>query len=52
VGLRAFLAEADRLADLFGEHLRPPALLREMAAKGQTFYGKTARRLAAQAVAA
>jgi 3-hydroxyacyl-CoA dehydrogenase/enoyl-CoA hydratase/3-hydroxybutyryl-CoA epimerase len=52
VGLPAFVAEADRLADLFGEHLRPPALLREMAAKGQTFYGKTARRLAAQAVAA
>ena len=24
VGLPAFVAEADRLADLFGEHLRPP----------------------------
>jgi 3-hydroxyacyl-CoA dehydrogenase/enoyl-CoA hydratase/3-hydroxybutyryl-CoA epimerase len=31
VGLPAFVAEADRLAGLFGEHLRPPALLREMA---------------------
>ncbi|HRD85551.1 MAG TPA: 3-hydroxyacyl-CoA dehydrogenase NAD-binding domain-containing protein [Rubrivivax sp.] len=43
VGLPAFVAEADRLAWLFGEHLRPPALLREMAAQGQTFYGRTAR---------
>ena len=43
VGVGAFVAEADRLADLFGEQLRPPALLREMAVKGQTFYGKTAR---------
>ena len=42
VGLPAFVAEADRLAGLFGEHLRPPRLLREMAARGQTFYGPTA----------
>jgi len=46
VGLPSFVAEADRLADLFGEHLRPPALLRDMAARGQTFYGATARRVA------
>lgn len=43
VGLPQFVAEADRLANLFGEQLRPPQLLRDMAAKGQTFYGKTAR---------
>jgi 3-hydroxyacyl-CoA dehydrogenase/enoyl-CoA hydratase/3-hydroxybutyryl-CoA epimerase len=43
IGLHAFVAEADRLADLFGEHLRPPQLLRDMAAQGQTFYGPTAR---------
>ncbi len=43
IGVGAFVAEADRLADLFGEQLRAPALLREMAAQGQTFYGKTAR---------
>lgn len=43
VGLPRFVAEADRLADLFGEQLRPPQLLRDMAANGQTFYGKTAR---------
>lgn len=46
VGLPAFVAEADRLADLFGEHLRPPQLLRDMAAKGQTFYGKNVRPMA------
>jgi len=45
VGLSAFVAEADRLADLFGEQLRPPQLLREMAARGQTFYGASARRV-------
>ena len=43
IGLPLFVKEADRLADLFGDHLRPPALLREMAAQGQTFYGHTAR---------
>jgi 3-hydroxyacyl-CoA dehydrogenase/enoyl-CoA hydratase/3-hydroxybutyryl-CoA epimerase len=43
IGLAAFVKEADRLADLFGDHLRPPALLREMATQGQTFYGHTAR---------
>lgn len=43
IGLPQFVAEADRLAELFGEQLRPPQLLRDMAAKGQTFYGKTAR---------
>lgn len=43
VGLPQFVAEADRLADLFGEQLRPPQLLRDMAARGQTFYGKNAR---------
>jgi 3-hydroxyacyl-CoA dehydrogenase/enoyl-CoA hydratase/3-hydroxybutyryl-CoA epimerase len=47
IGLTAFVGEADRLADLFGEQLRPNALLRDMAAKGETFYGRTARRLAA-----
>ena len=43
VGPKAFVAEADRLADLFGEQLRPPQLLRDMAARGETFYGATAR---------
>jgi 3-hydroxyacyl-CoA dehydrogenase/enoyl-CoA hydratase/3-hydroxybutyryl-CoA epimerase len=43
VSLPAFVAEADRLAGLFGDHLRPNGLLREMASKGQTFYGRTSR---------
>ena len=43
VGVPAFVAEADRLGDLFGEHLRPPQLLRDMAAHGKTFYGATVR---------
>ena len=47
IGLSNFVQEADRLAGLYGEHLRPNALLREMAAKGETFYGKNARKIAA-----
>lgn len=43
IGLSAFVAEANRLADLFGEQLRPPQLLRDMVSRGQTFYGPTAR---------
>ncbi len=47
IGLANFVQEADRLASLYGEHLRPNALLRDMAAKGETFYGKNARKIAA-----
>ncbi len=47
IGIAAFVTEADRLADLFGEHLRAPQLLRDMAAKGETFYGHTARKMPA-----
>ncbi len=43
IGPAAFVQEADRLAGLFGEHLRPPAMLREMARSGQTFHGRHAR---------
>ena len=46
IGVSAFVAEADRLAELFGEQLRPPQLLRDMAANGQTFYGRHARAMA------
>jgi 3-hydroxyacyl-CoA dehydrogenase/enoyl-CoA hydratase/3-hydroxybutyryl-CoA epimerase len=52
VGLKAFVAEADRLANLFGEHLRPPQLLRDMAAQDQTFYGARARPMGKQSAAA
>lgn len=39
-GLPAFVQEADRLADAYGERFRPNALLRDMAGKGETFYGR------------
>ena len=47
IGIANFVKEADRLADLYGEHLRPNALLKDMAAKGETFYGKNARKMTA-----
>lgn len=37
-GVPAFVAEADRLADKYGERFRPGKMLREMAKKGETFY--------------
>ena len=40
VGIKTFVQECDRLAEAYGERFRPNALLREMAAKGQTFYSR------------
>lgn len=37
-GAAKFVEEADRLADTYGERFRPNKLLRDMAAKGETFY--------------
>jgi 3-hydroxyacyl-CoA dehydrogenase / enoyl-CoA hydratase / 3-hydroxybutyryl-CoA epimerase len=37
IGLDAFLARADELADRYGERFRPTAYLRAMAAKGERF---------------
>jgi 3-hydroxyacyl-CoA dehydrogenase/enoyl-CoA hydratase/3-hydroxybutyryl-CoA epimerase len=37
IGLEAFLARADELADRYGERFRPTAYLRELAAKGERF---------------
>jgi 3-hydroxyacyl-CoA dehydrogenase / enoyl-CoA hydratase / 3-hydroxybutyryl-CoA epimerase len=37
IGLAAFVARADELADRYGERFRPTARLREMAAAGETF---------------
>ena len=42
IGIAKFVTEAERLAELFGPHLQPPALLKRMAAEGSTFYGRTA----------
>jgi 3-hydroxyacyl-CoA dehydrogenase / enoyl-CoA hydratase / 3-hydroxybutyryl-CoA epimerase len=37
IGLDAFLARADTLADRYGERFRPTAYLRDLAAKGERF---------------
>jgi 3-hydroxyacyl-CoA dehydrogenase / enoyl-CoA hydratase / 3-hydroxybutyryl-CoA epimerase len=42
IGLPTFVATADRLADLHGPQFAVPALIREMAADGRTFYGEGA----------
>ena len=39
-GIREFVAEADRLAAKYGERFEPPALLRDMAEKGEGFYDR------------
>ncbi|QGZ94225.1 3-hydroxyacyl-CoA dehydrogenase NAD-binding domain-containing protein [Terricaulis silvestris] len=39
-GTKKFVEEADRLADTYGERFRPNKLLRDMAAKGETFYDR------------
>lgn len=41
-GLKAFVETADRLAAAYGDRFKAPELLREMAAKGETFYGRFA----------
>ena len=38
VGIAGFVAEADRLAQLYGARFAPSAWLRDKAAKGETFY--------------
>ena len=40
IGLADFVKEADRLAEAYGERFEVPDGLREMAAKGETFYGR------------
>ncbi len=39
-GIPEFVAEADRLAEQYGERYKVPDLLRDMAAKGETFYSR------------
>jgi 3-hydroxyacyl-CoA dehydrogenase/enoyl-CoA hydratase/3-hydroxybutyryl-CoA epimerase len=41
-GLKAFVAKADDLAAKYGDRFKVPQLLRDMAAKGETFYGRFA----------
>jgi 3-hydroxyacyl-CoA dehydrogenase / enoyl-CoA hydratase / 3-hydroxybutyryl-CoA epimerase len=46
VGVRQFVAECDDLAKKYGPQFEVPKLLRDMAAKGQSFYGKETARAA------
>jgi 3-hydroxyacyl-CoA dehydrogenase/enoyl-CoA hydratase/3-hydroxybutyryl-CoA epimerase len=46
-GLKAFVEQADAYAAKYGDRFSPPQLLRDMAAKGETFYGKFAGQKAA-----
>ena len=46
-GTKKFVEEADRLADAYGERFRPNKLLRDMAAKGETFYERFGAKKAA-----
>ncbi len=39
-GADKFVAEADRLADTYGERFRPGDMLRDMAKNGETFYSR------------
>lgn len=47
VGLKAFVAECDRMAQAYGPRFAPNALLRQMAEKGETFYGAASAKKAA-----
>jgi 3-hydroxyacyl-CoA dehydrogenase/enoyl-CoA hydratase/3-hydroxybutyryl-CoA epimerase len=42
IGLKAFVEQADKYAAQYGDRFAPPQLLRDMAARGETFYGKFA----------
>ena len=39
-GIEAFVAEAERLAEAYGERFAPGAMLKDMAAKGEGFYDR------------
>jgi 3-hydroxyacyl-CoA dehydrogenase / enoyl-CoA hydratase / 3-hydroxybutyryl-CoA epimerase len=47
IGLDTLVRELDRLTQQYGERFAPPKLLRDMAAKGETFYGNAAKKQAA-----
>jgi 3-hydroxyacyl-CoA dehydrogenase/enoyl-CoA hydratase/3-hydroxybutyryl-CoA epimerase len=47
VGIANVVATLDRLAQAHGERFAPPQLLRDMAAKGESFYGRAAAKQAA-----
>lgn len=43
VGAPAFVREADRLAQLYGERFGPPKMLRDMASNGTQFYAAVSK---------
>jgi 3-hydroxyacyl-CoA dehydrogenase / enoyl-CoA hydratase / 3-hydroxybutyryl-CoA epimerase len=45
-GAKKFVEEADRLADAYGDRFRPNKLLRDMAAKGESFYERFGKKAA------
>jgi 3-hydroxyacyl-CoA dehydrogenase/enoyl-CoA hydratase/3-hydroxybutyryl-CoA epimerase len=47
VGVKAFVETCDRLTETYGSRFAPPKLLREMAASGDTFYGRFGKAKAA-----
>jgi 3-hydroxyacyl-CoA dehydrogenase / enoyl-CoA hydratase / 3-hydroxybutyryl-CoA epimerase len=47
VGTKKFVEECDRLAQKYGKRFTPPKLLRDMAAKNETFYGRFGAKKAA-----
>ncbi len=46
LGLANVVAALDKLAQAYGERFAPPKLLRDMAAKGETFYGNAMKKAA------
>jgi 3-hydroxyacyl-CoA dehydrogenase / enoyl-CoA hydratase / 3-hydroxybutyryl-CoA epimerase len=46
IGIAKVVATLDRLAQQYGERFTPPTLLRDMAAKGETFYGNAMKKAA------
>ena len=47
VGIDEFVKECDRMAQQYGERFNVPGILREMADKGETWYGSKASQKAA-----
>jgi len=47
MGVKAFVEQADAYAAKYGDRFSPPQLLRDMAARGETFYGNFESRQAA-----
>ncbi|TCR91042.1 3-hydroxyacyl-CoA dehydrogenase NAD-binding domain-containing protein [Rhizobium sp. BK376] len=40
MGVKAFVTLCEKLATAYGDHFKPTALLKDMTAKGETFYGR------------